>query len=73
MKLIGLWLGPLFFAVSVLSPPLDGVTVVGMRTLGIFLWTAAWWFSETIPIPGHFPFRVSDARPLWGSFGRGRV
>ncbi len=59
MKLIGLWLGPLLFAVSVLSPPLDGVTVVGMRTLGIFLWTAAWWFSETIPIPATSLFALA--------------
>ena len=51
MKLIGLWTGPLLFAVSVLSPPLESVTPVGMRTLGIFLWTATWWFSAAIPIP----------------------
>jgi sodium-dependent dicarboxylate transporter 2/3/5 len=51
MKVIGLWIGPLLFTISVLSPPLEGVTEIGMRTLGIFLWTAAWWFTEAIPIP----------------------
>ena len=51
MKVIGLWIGPLLFAVSLLSPPLEGVTEIGMRTLGIFLWTATWWFTEAIPIP----------------------
>ena len=51
MKVIGLWIGPLLFAISVLSPPLEGVTEIGMRTLGIFLWVAAWWFTEAIPIP----------------------
>ena len=59
MKLIGLWMGPLLFAVSVVSPPLEGVTEVGMRTLGIFLWTATWWFTEAIPIPATSLFALA--------------
>ena len=50
-RLIGLWLGPLLFVVAVLVPPLRNVTPVGMRTLGIFLWTVTWWICEPIPIP----------------------
>jgi sodium-dependent dicarboxylate transporter 2/3/5 len=59
MKLIGLWTGPMLFAASVISPPLEGVTEVGMRTLGIFLWTAAWWFTEAIPIPATSLFSLA--------------
>ncbi len=59
MKLVGLWLGPLLFVVSLLAPPLEGVTPVGMRTLGIFLWTVAWWFSEAIPIPATSLFALA--------------
>src|SRR5438876_1410533 len=50
-RFTGLWLGPLFFLLAVWLPPLQNVTPVGMRTLGIFLWTVTWWVSEPIPIP----------------------
>ena len=50
-RLIGLWLGPVLFVICLLVPPLQNVTPVGMRTLGIFLWTVTWWVSEPIPIP----------------------
>jgi sodium-dependent dicarboxylate transporter 2/3/5 len=50
-RLIGLWLGPLLFLVTLAIEPLQEVTPVGMRTLGIFLWTVTWWVSEAIPIP----------------------
>jgi solute carrier family 13 (sodium-dependent dicarboxylate transporter), member 2/3/5 len=65
MKLVGLWVGPLLFVVSLLTPPLEGVTPVGMRTLGIFLWTAAWWLSEAIPIPATSLFALAMLA-LWG-------
>ena len=79
MKLIGLWMGPVLFAVAVFSPPLESVTPVGMRTLGIFLWTAAWWFSEAIPIPATSLFAlamlvlcgvlsVEDAYATWSNW-----
>ncbi|MDA2935351.1 anion permease, partial [Acidobacteria bacterium AH-259-D05] len=48
---IGLFLGPLAFVVITLLPPLQDVTSVGMRTLGIFIWIVIWWMSEPIPIP----------------------
>ena len=50
-RLLGLWLGPVLFAVALLVPPLQNVTPIGMRTLGIFLWTVTWWVCEPIPIP----------------------
>src|SRR5438876_11622581 len=50
-RFTGLWLGPLLFLLAVWLPPLQNVTPVGMRTLGIFLWTVTWWVSEPIPIP----------------------
>jgi sodium-dependent dicarboxylate transporter 2/3/5 len=50
-RFIGLWLGPLLFVTALLVSPLQNVTPVGMRTLGIFLWTVTWWTCEPIPIP----------------------
>jgi len=50
-RLLGLCLGPILFVICLLVPPLQNVTPVGMRTLGIFLWTVTWWVSEPIPIP----------------------
>ncbi|OFW35509.1 MAG: hypothetical protein A3J28_07495 [Acidobacteria bacterium RIFCSPLOWO2_12_FULL_60_22] len=50
-RLAGLVLGPFLFVLVLLSPPLNQVTPVGMRTLGIFLWTVVWWVTEPIPIP----------------------
>ncbi len=50
-RLFGLIAGPAAFIVCVLAPPLPDVTEVGMRTLGIFLWTVLWWVCEPIPIP----------------------
>ncbi len=50
-RFTGLWLGPLLFLLAVWLPPLQNVTPVGMRTLGIFLWTVTWWVAEPIPIP----------------------
>ena len=50
-QLIGFCLGPALFLLSVFSCPLPQVTPIGMRTLGIFLWTITWWTLEPIPIP----------------------
>jgi sodium-dependent dicarboxylate transporter 2/3/5 len=47
----GLIVGPLIFVVCLLVPPLPDVAPVGMRTLGIFMWTVIWWVCEPIPIP----------------------
>ena len=50
-RLFGLVAGPLIFFVCMLVPPLPETEAVGMRTLGIFLWTVIWWVCEPIPIP----------------------
>lgn len=50
-RLFGLIAGPTAFVLCVLAPPLPDVTDVGMRTLGIFVWTVLWWVCEPIPIP----------------------
>jgi len=50
-RLIGLLLGPALFALMLIVPPLPHVTNIGMRTLGVFLWTISWWVTEAIPIP----------------------
>src|SRR5687767_13688417 len=58
-RLIGICLGPLLFAAAVFSPALPDVTDIGMRTLGVFLWTATWWLSEAIPIPATSLFAMA--------------
>lgn len=50
-RFVGLFLGPLLFALAFLSSPWESVSPVGMTTLGVFLWTVAWWVCEPIPIP----------------------
>jgi sodium-dependent dicarboxylate transporter 2/3/5 len=50
-RLLGLFLGPGLFAAMLLAAPLPHVSEVGMRTLGVFLWTISWWVTEPIPIP----------------------
>ena len=50
-RLFGLIAGPSAMLICLLIPPLTAVTPVGMRTLGIFLWTVMWWVCEPIPIP----------------------
>lgn len=50
-RFAGLVAGPLLFVVAAAIPPLAHVTPVGMRTLGVFLWTITWWICEPIPIP----------------------
>ena len=50
-RLIGLFLGPGVFVLMLFAPRLPHVTDLGMRTLGVFLWTISWWVTEAIPIP----------------------
>ena len=37
--------------IALFWPPLEGVEPVGMRTLGIFVWSVVWWVTEPVPIP----------------------
>ena len=50
-SLAGFLLGPAVFAVALLLPPPEGVTEIGMRSLGVFLWVMVWWVAEPIPLP----------------------
>jgi sodium-dependent dicarboxylate transporter 2/3/5 len=50
-RVIGLFLGPLCFAVAWFWPPLPHVNELGMRALAIFLWAVVWWITEAVPIP----------------------
>jgi solute carrier family 13 (sodium-dependent dicarboxylate transporter), member 2/3/5 len=50
-RMFGLVVGPLALLICSLIPPLPDTTAVGMKTLGIFLWTVIWWVCEVIPIP----------------------
>src|SRR3990172_1150780 len=50
-RFVGLLLGPVLFGLALMGPPLEHVTPLGMRTLGVFLWTVTWWVTEPIPIP----------------------
>jgi sodium-dependent dicarboxylate transporter 2/3/5 len=50
-RLFGLVVGPLAFLICLLAPALPQTSDLGMRTLGIFLWTVIWWVCEPIPIP----------------------
>jgi len=50
-RFVGLLLGPVLFGLALMGPPLEHVTPLGMRTLGVFLWTVIWWITEPLPIP----------------------
>jgi sodium-dependent dicarboxylate transporter 2/3/5 len=42
--------GPLLFA-AILAAPLPGLSPAAQRLLAIFAWTAAYWVTETLPLP----------------------
>ena len=48
---IGLFLGPLLFAVTLLIPTPEGLTTGGQAVAAVTLWVATWWITEAIPIP----------------------
>ncbi|GAB3020144.1 SLC13 family permease [Natronobiforma cellulositropha] len=48
---IGFVLGPLLFALIILSPTPEGLTPEGQAVAAVTAWVAAWWMSEAIPIP----------------------
>lgn len=50
-KRVGLFLGPLAFAILLILPPADGLTQVGWRTLAVAVLMAVFWMTEAIPIP----------------------
>ncbi|AIC96433.1 SLC13 family permease [Shouchella lehensis] len=50
-QLIGLLLGPLLFALTMLFFEPAGLSADGQRVLAVTLWIATWWMTEAIPIP----------------------
>lgn len=50
-RTIGLFLGPLVFALLLIMPTPAGMTWLGQEVLGISAWTILWWITEPIPIP----------------------
>lgn len=50
-QFIGLILGPLLFALTMLFFSPEGLSDSGRAVLAITLWIAVWWVTEAIPIP----------------------
>jgi len=48
---IGLFLGPLLFAVILLLPIPDGLTEAAWKTVAVASLLAVWWATEAIPVP----------------------
>ena len=47
---IGLILGPLAFALTVLIAPPAGMTAGAWLVTGLTVWMAAWWMTEAVPL-----------------------
>lgn len=69
---IGFWAGLLVFAILLVMPPPEGLSVAGARTLAAGALMGVWWITEAIPIPATsllplvlFPalgvFKIDDA------------
>lgn len=49
--LIGLLLGPVIMALTLLTPAPFGMSADSWLVLGLTFWMASWWISEAVPIP----------------------
>jgi len=49
--MVGLWLGPLLFAVLMLLPRPEGMPPEALRVAAVAALMAVWWITEAIPIP----------------------
>ena len=47
---IGLLLGPLVFAFTLVSPAPDGMGAQAWLVAGLVVWMAAWWMTEAVPL-----------------------
>ncbi|MFN2098769.1 SLC13 family permease [Altererythrobacter sp. MF3-039] len=47
---IGLFLGPLAFAITALIAPPDGMSQEAWLVAGLVVWMAAWWMTEALPL-----------------------
>lgn len=50
-QLIGLFLGPLLFLLTLLLFKPEGLSAQGVAVLASTIWIATWWITEAIPIP----------------------
>lgn len=48
---IGLLLGPVLFALVLILPAPEGMTVAAWRTTAVAVLMAVWWITEAVPIP----------------------
>ena len=48
---IGLFLGPLAFAITAFVSPATGMEQEAWLVAGLVLWMAAWWMTEAVPLP----------------------
>lgn len=48
---IGLWLGPLLFAIILFGLSPEGMSKEALAVLASTVWIATWWITEAIPIP----------------------
>lgn len=51
MQLVGLFLGPLLFTLTLLFLNTEGLDSAGVFVVASTLWIASWWITEAIPIP----------------------
>ena len=49
-QLVGLLLGPVCFAVMMLSPVPAGLSAAGWMTAALGVWMAIWWATEAVPL-----------------------
>ncbi len=47
---IGLFLGPLAFAICAFAPPPQGMSSEAWLVAGLVIWMAAWWMTEAVPL-----------------------
>lgn len=47
----GLICGMLFFAIMMLLPAPEGLSLEGWHVLAVALWMVSWWLTEAVPIP----------------------
>ncbi|MBD2840945.1 SLC13 family permease [Erythrobacter rubeus] len=47
---IGLFLGPLVFAITMLTPAPAGMNAESWLVAGLVIWMATWWMTEAIPL-----------------------
>ena len=48
---IGLFLGPLAFAITAFVSPPSGMSGEAWLVAGLVVWMAAWWMTEAVPLP----------------------